>query len=220
MRRFLSLPIFLLIVGVSSFSFVAVGQDEDETPISYDELVTDDGLSILFPSEWDFDTNAEDSSILLFSHDAIIERDVDAPFVSGDVSVLLTFIPSDYADLFGFDGDSLDEKLAGIVEGFVLLQTDVDGVEHLSVSDVEIIEATDDTPAMAFVTYSLLDTADGMFILWDISDDLLGSAIVATATGELADSEAVIMTIVQSIEFSGSVDALLGVEESDEAGDS
>lgn len=220
MKRALFVAIYLIItLSLVGFPLKAVAQDGSEI-IEFTLLETDDGLMrLLYPTEWTFEVPSESGSIFLYSDEAISERSNDAQFESNEVSVVLTFIPSDFAHLFGFTGDTLEEKLTRIVDGLIIIHTDEDGMEHLSVGEIEVAEASDESPEMALIRYSLRDTADGMLIIWNVADDLLGAAIASTAHDELTDSESIILTIVQSVEFTGSIDELLVRAAADGEGD-
>lgn len=209
MKRF-TLNTLLLLSALVIFSLptLLMAQDEDDDSTNYNQILTEDGISVFYPDDWTFDVAEGDASISLFSNEAIAARDASAPFESGDVSVWLTFTPSEYAHLLGLVGDSNEERLTNLVNGLVGLNTDEDGNAHLSASEIEVFEASDDLPEILFVTYSLTDIADGMVLIWDISDDLLGVAIVTTATDELAENQDFIMTMAQNVTFETTIEAL------------
>lgn len=203
---------FILIFSVLmmfAITFPAIAQDDDsdDMPVEYTQLVADSGLSLHYPSEWTFEIGEDSSStILLFSNESIPVRETDAPFASGDISLMLSFFPSDYAHLFGFSGETHEAILATLVNGLTLIHTDDDGITQFTADDIEVMTATDDQPEITLVRYSLADTADGMWLLWDVSDEVFVSAIVSTATDELADQEALIMEIITSITYDSTMD--------------
>ena len=201
-RSLIRLLLILSIAVLFSTTHISVAQDGgDDDPIEYAQLVSDNGLSMFFPSDWIFEVLDEGSSAIVFySNEAIAERDSDAPFESGDISLFVSFFPTEYASLFGFRGETHAEQLTGIIDAFAVRHTE-DGVEQFSTSEIEVIDATDDIPEITLVRYSLADTADGMLILWNITADISGSMIVSTATDEVADYEALIMDIVGNITF-------------------
>lgn len=209
MKRFnLNMLLFLSMLMLLSIPTLTMAQDEDDDSSTYNQILTEDGISVFYPDDWTFDVAEDDAIISLFSNEAIAERDADAPFESGDVSIWLTFTPSDYAHLLGLVGDSNEERLTNLVNGLVGLNTDEDSNAQLSASEIEIFEASNDLPEILFVTYSLTDVADGMVLFWDISDDLLGVAIVTTATDELADNQDLIMRMMQNVTFETTIEAL------------
>lgn len=207
MQKFRSKPFILgLLIVLLSIPLITVAQDDD-TSITYAQLSTDDGISLFYPADWTLDVGEGDAFVFIYNNDAIIERANDAPFESGDVSVYVSFTPTEYAHLLGFIGDTVEERLTNLANGLVILNNYEEDTPQMSISDITVLAASN-VPDLQYVTYSLTDVADGMIVMWDISDDLLGTAIVTTAPDELDDIQDIVLSIMQSTSFDTTIDAL------------
>ena len=196
------ISLFLCIFSMSAS--IVFGQ-ADEPSIIYKQLILDNGLiTLAIPEMWDVDIdNATTQSIGIASNPNVLARDTNTPLTGEQATVLLNFIDTASASENDYIvGETLLEKLDFAINSMSESIVDENGDTLITFREPEYIAGTSLTWAYAQVTYSFEDT-ELTLIMWDISDGLLGIALVQTADDAREQNMEIAINIVQSIRYLG-----------------
>lgn len=108
----------------------------------------------------------------------------------------MTFMPTAYAESnYGIPGADARARLETLVS-------------RMS-PDIEVGEIETLDNGMQRVVVRQAAIFEGVFVVWDVTEDLTGIATVQTGIGNLQNAESTAVTILESVEFTTTVEALL-----------
>jgi len=157
--------------------------------------------SLQHPEGWGAEVS-EDGSINLSNDLALLEAVKEDDFVigSGQVGLGIYITPTELASEIGFEGSNNVERATFLAS--LIAPTSEESL--VTVGEVELLQHAGQ-PILARVTYGYADLYEGMIIVWDISDDAFGVAVVMTPPGETVLAEDTIYAILESVEFNSPV---------------
>jgi hypothetical protein len=200
----------MLLIGLTAAPLAAraqgPGREEDYAPLIFGDNV----FSLLYPSQWTYDSSYVTNGAFVFTSDpAILTRPADQAFAPGEVVVTLNLLFTDPP----VDSDAaleaiLTTLLQGTQEGAA-----VEAPGTLGPIYVSLMPPIGGLPAVAQARLISSDAGDGLAYLWTIGDRLLGIVLVQTASGEMALQEPAVLTLIQSVQFNGTLEDLAAAAE-------
>ncbi|MBN2304351.1 MAG: hypothetical protein JXQ72_07745 [Anaerolineae bacterium] len=230
--RLLSLLLVVILVASPLAVFAQGGDDEMEAFVSEDEKVT-----FMYPAGWftSEDPSTPFPAVIVANSETARDKlmsDEDSYPESGEVGLFVMLLPSAFLTLAGvevtedMDAGDIAEALA------VALLAPDEGEEAPEFGEPDVLELDDDMGSVGYLT--LADSeADGVFSAYEIENDVLAIAYIATAAGDLSGDEgsdlaeeltAILLDVVVTISYDGTGDELLmqlmgGGPAEDESGD-
>lgn len=219
-------------------------QAQEGTVADWPEFVTEDGyIAGRYPPDWSIEIIA--GNLVLANDAGLLERYLEdgAKIQPGEVVLSILFYPMEYAHLSGFEGETLDDKIAYLSDLMEIpeYETDLTSEEWQQVKDgleteygIELPDDIDlETPEedILYVNAGEIIERDTGFragritlaradmesalILWDVADDLLGFATVVVSQGEMENFDATLYQIIESIEFRSTIESIMEEAESE-----
>jgi hypothetical protein len=157
------------------------------------------------PEGWGIEAGSQ-QTINIANDPAMLEAIKEGNFEisSGQVGLSVFFIPVAGAVEQGVQGSNSEERAAYLAA----LLTSEDAASLVSIGEVERI-AHEGQPTLARFTYSYGDVFEGMNVVWDISEDTIGIAVVMTSPGESTLFEETVYAILESVTLNWPVEAVL-----------
>jgi hypothetical protein len=162
-------------------------------------------VSVQHPEGWGVEAGPQ-QTINIANDPAMLDaiKEGDFEISSGQVGLTVFYIPTAGAVEQGVQGPNSEERAAYLAA----LLTPEDPASLVSIGEVELI-AHEGQPTLARFTYSYGDVFEGMNVVWDISENVIGIAIVMTAPGETTNVEETIYAILESVTLNWPVEAVL-----------
>lgn len=191
--------LFLLLL-LWCFVGTIVAQDNEDVGTQLTYFAPNSGLTFDYPSNWTL-IDDELRGLTLVSNPTILDRRLAGydNLFADETLLSIRFIATDTLDGWGIEGGTPEERLTSFSEKFKIGAT------------LGIIKTTDDN--ISQLPISLDNTFEGMVMIWDISDDLSGFAILLTAIGNLENVTATVNDILLSTEFNSTIEDIIASNE-------
>jgi cytochrome c5 len=211
MKRLLSVLVLAALVMGSVSAFA-----QQEPPVK--EFTSQDGkLTVSYPAEWVAGDAGEDvplpNAVLATSEDALNRANNGEDAISGDVVIDVLVFPTDYLAMTGAELPE-QPQATDYAQAFATLfaGTEAPSVgegtptpEAPQVGEPQEITLAENVPA-GYVEVSD-STAEGAFIVHELSDGLLAITFVATFPGEFnQDLAKIAQDVAASVEYAGTVE--------------
>jgi cytochrome c5 len=215
MKRLLSLLVLAaLVVGPAS----AFAQEEPQVKV----FTSQDGkLTLSYPADWVAGDAGEDvplpNAVLASSQDALDRANAGEDPISGDIMIDVLVFPTDFLALTGAElpeQPQVTDYAKAFADLFVGPEMPPAGEgtptpEAPQSGEPEEITLSENIPA-GYVEVSD-STAEGAFIVYELSDGLLAITFVATFPGEFNEDLAKIAEdVAASVDYGGTVDDVVG----------
>jgi|GEM_PF-2327137 len=198
--------IFLILISFIPMQIYALAQGDDEIELTTFES-EDENFTFEYPAEW-FVTE-ETGAAQLATTQAIYEafRDgEDTPLLEAE-EILMTFfiMPDEFLQLLGADGETLDE----LANDMLTLLNDPDTIEITSPAEIITYQPDeDDDTEYEFGQIMIMDQQHGLIIVYPITEDITGFAIVATTEDGIDTHSTTIYDMLISAEYTGTIEEL------------
>jgi len=171
---------FLVMLGTMSQAFIA--------PTKATYLSDDGSIQFTYPINWHM-IRDNSNGYTIVSNGFILERQALnlETLYNDETQISISLIPTQFAINFGLSGETLTERLQNVS---IRLESD------LEIGEIEVLEN-------GLVRRSLQQGTDfrGYLVLWEITSDLFGVAMMITAPDNLSSADAILTDIVLSVEF-------------------
>lgn len=170
-----------------------------EQPVTFP---TDDKLwSMQYPDGWGIEID-EQGAINLANDPALLEAVKKDDFVisAGEVGLTILFVPTESAVELNLGGANTVERASYLA---ALLTPDSDD-SLAKIGEVELIRH-EGQPLLGRVPYSYGEVYQGMTVVWDVSDDAIGVAVLMLPPGTYLQTERTVYAILESIQFNAPV---------------
>jgi hypothetical protein len=174
-----------------------------QDPVSF---TTDSKLwSMQYPDGWAVEVGPR-SSVNLANSTAVLEGVKQDDFViqAGQVGLTILFIPTISAVDINLGGANTVQRAAYLA---ALAQPHSEG-SLVTIGDVVFVRHTG-KPLLGVIPNSYGDVFEGETVVWDISDDTIGVAVLMTPPGASAAVQATIYAILESVQFRSPVEDVL-----------
>ena len=174
-----------------------------QDPVSF---TTDSKLwSMQYPDGWAVEVGPR-SSVNLANTAAVLEGVKQDDFViqAGQVGLTILFIPTTSAVDINLGGANTVQRAAYLA---ALAQPHSEG-SLVTIGDVVFVRHTG-KPLLGVIPNSFGDVFEGETVVWDISDDTIGVAVLMTPPGASAAVRSTIYAIVESVELRAPVEDVL-----------
>jgi len=169
-------------------------------------FTTDSKLwSMHYPDGWAVEVGQR-SSLHLANDPATLEaaKQDDFAIQSGQVGLTILLIPAASAMDINLGGANTAQRAA-----YLAAFTQPHGEGSLvTIGDVVFVRHTG-KPLLGVIPNSYSDVFEGMTIVWDISDDVIGVAVLMTPPGASAAVRSTVFAIVESLQFRAPVEDVL-----------
>ena len=165
------------------------------------QFVSESGfLSLDYLDDWTLVVD-ENNTVHIANSEAVI-TDMEQ-LNTGDIHVSIMLIPTPLVEVFGASADSSISALGFIMNVPVHALTDPDNTSVGEISSVELASGVDASQI------NLSNTAiDGVIFAIMPSEGIIAYVTVVTPSGEYANSDAVVQSILESLQYSGTAEDL------------
>lgn len=192
----------LLLVASLTISTSLLAQD-DEIPEGFTTFTNEDEtFSFIYPEDWA--VRDEGSTYIIASSDTFLEDD-QGEFIpeEGDSLLTLIFLPTSELNVLIEDidisSDTLLEDLSvSLIESLRQDQSEDSAVVY---NDPELFDENEQLTYFRSIVEG--ENAEGGIYVYRFNEDVFVITLAAFATGELEDQEAIMLSILESIEITG-----------------
>lgn len=204
----------LLVMGLLAVSSV-MAQDE-EFEIDMEDWNTFDSaeeegaegvfLKFMYPEEWL--VSADLGEVVIASNEGALEKSNSSEETTPDEGEFLAnviLLPTEYLTMFGIEGDDLETITSNLVEFFT---SESDEENPTELGEVTMVEFSDEL-TIGRAPFEM-EGIEGVLLVFPLDDELYAVMVGAGYPGELEDYELNLYGIISTLEFTGTMEDLLG----------
>ncbi len=193
----------LFLVSLFALSFALVSGCARDASGDMTSFVSESGfLNLSYPADWSI--SVDENGVVAFANsEATIERMNTGQLQTGDIGVSVVLLPTAFLDVFGVSVSSSDEALQFILVAPVHRVADPDNTQIGDISAVELDSGHDASQ------FSLSNaTLEGKVFAIVLTEGVIAYVTVVSSAGEYANTEDLILSIIGTVEYTGTKDDL------------
>ena len=193
----------LFVVSLFALSFALVSGCAKDTSGDMTSFVSESGfLNLSYPADWSL--SVDENGVVAFANsEATIERMNTGQLQTGDIGVSVVLMPTAFLDVFGGSVSSSDEALQFILVSPLHRIADPDNTQ---VGDISAVELNSSHDASQFSLSNA--TLEGKVFAIILTEGVIAYVTVVSSAGEYANAEDLILSIIGTIEYTGTKDDL------------
>ncbi len=201
----------LLILAVSSVMAQDEEFDIDMTDWNtFDSAEEEDAenvfLKFMYPEEWL--VAVDGGEVVIANNEGALEKANSSEETLPDEGEFLAnviLLPTEYLTMIGVEGENLEEITASLVDFFT---SETDEENPTEIGEATMVEFSDEL-TIARAPFEM-EGIEGVLLVFPLSDELYAVMVGAGYPGELEDYELNLYGIISTLEFTGTLEDLLG----------
>ena len=161
--------------------------------------------TVRLPAGWSVDVGSE--GVTNLSNDAALLSSVNQPDFAispGEIGLTLLFVPGEMQS----EGQTEEAYISELASYLSLAMRPASEEIQATIGSVELVQH-EGQAVLARAPYSYGSLFAGMIVVWQISDDAFGVALLMVPPGETALAEEAVFGIIESVEFSAPIEDIL-----------